>query len=170
MAKNKVIKKKWSKQKILNNLPLHLMLLPAVIISIIFSYIPMAGIVIAFQRFVPSKGMFGNQTWVHFLQFKILFSDSGFWTALRNTVTIALGKIILGTIFAIGFALLLNEVKPKRFKKTVQTIVYFPYFISWVVFSGILVDILSPSTDVVNSFLQVFGIKPIYFIGDKSYF
>lgn len=151
-------------------LPLHLMMLPAVIISIVFCYVPMYGIVISFQKFIPAKGLFGAQTWVGFKNFEVVFSNSRIWQIVSNTVVISVGKILLGNFVAIGFALLLNEVRNKVFKKSVQTVVYFPYFLSWALFAGILINILSPSTGIVNSAIKLLGMEPVYFLGDPKLF
>ena len=129
-SKRKKVKSKYTFSSFKRELPLHLMILPALILVMIFSYTPMAGLVIAFQKFIPSKGMFGDQQWVGLGNFKYVFSLPGFNQALKNTVVIAFWKIILGLAVPIVFALLLNEVSRSGFKRTVQTIVYLPYFLS----------------------------------------
>lgn len=162
--------KKKSLARFKRELPFHLMLLPGVIITFIFSYIPMAGMVIAFQKFIPAKGLFGDQKWIGLGNFEYLLSMPGALKALRNTVQIASCKIILTLIVPIVVAILLNEVRSTKFKKFVQTAIYLPYFISWVVFAGIMIDVLSPSTGIVNQFLGKFGIEPIFFLGSNKYF
>lgn len=137
---------------------------------IIFAYIPMYGVVIAFQDFVPAKGLFGDQTWVGLENFKIVFTYPKIWEVLLNTVVISTWKIILSIIIPVVFALLLNEVRIKFLKRSVQTIIYFPYFLSWVVFAGIIIDVLSPSTGILNYFIISLGFEPIYFLGDASWF
>ncbi len=148
--------------------PLHLMSLPAVLLCLVFCYAPMYGIVIAFQRFVPAKGLFGPQQWIGFTNFKNLFAYPRIWTYLTNTVQISFAKIVLSILVPLIFALLLNEVRKKWFKKSVQTIIYFPYFLSWIVFGGIVIDILSPSTGIVNNIIRLFGGEPIYFLGNPE--
>jgi putative aldouronate transport system permease protein len=165
----KAVKKSISLRKFKNNIPLHLMMLPGVILVLIFCYFPMYGIIIAFQRFVPAKGLFGSQEWVGFDNFEVLFRFPQIWTYLKNTVEISLAKIVLSIVTPLVFALLLNEIRIKWFKKSVQTIVYFPYFLSWVVFGGIVIDVLSPSTGIINNILGLFGGDPIYFLGDTAY-
>jgi putative aldouronate transport system permease protein len=150
-------------------LPLHIMLLPAVILLIIFSYIPMAGIVIAFQNFIPAKGLFGQQEWVGLANFKYIFSLPETWNAIRNTVSIALMKIILGQITPILISLLLNEIRKNYYKKAVQTLIYLPYFLSWVILGGILQNILS-TKGMLNNFLSITGIEPIFFLGNAKIF
>ena len=114
--------------------------------------------------------MFGDQKWVGFDNFRYVFKLPGFSQALKNTIVIAFWKIVLGLLVPIVFALLLNEIRGRRFKKTVQTIVYLPYFLSWVVLGGIFIDMLSPSTGIVNQIIKAFGGKEIFFLGDNRYF
>lgn len=156
-------------KKKLQEIPLHLMILPGIILTVIFSYVPIMGTVIAFQKFVPSKGIF-NSKWIGFDNFRYMLDMPNFTSVLWNTIFIAVLKIIAGLIVPIIFALLLNELAGAFFKRTIQTIIYFPYFLSWVILGGILIDILSPSSGIVNQFLGVFGIKPIFFLGDDKWF
>ena len=150
--------------------PLHVLLLPALIILLIYAYFPMMGIVIAFQDFVPSKGwgLFFKSEWVGMENFQYIMSMPGFWTALRNTLVIAIWKIVTNIVFPLLLALLLNEVKNKAFKKSVQTIIYIPFFFSWVVLGGILIDILSPAGGVVNQGLKALGMNTVNFLGNPS--
>lgn len=152
------------------NLPLHLMMLPGVVLLILFSYLPMAGIIIAFQKFIPAKGLFGNQKWVGLDNFEFMFSLPQTKQVFINTLTMAIGKIILGIIVPVLVALLINEVKNKFFKRSVQTMIYFPYFISWVILAGIMIDVLSPKTGIFNSFISMMGFKPVFFLGDSRWF
>ncbi|MBM7563679.1 ABC transporter permease [Paenibacillus sacheonensis] len=151
-------------------LPLHLMLVPGLVMLLIFAYVPMMGIIIAFQQFNPVKGLFGDQNWVGLANFKTIFAMPNIWQVIGNTVFIAVMKIILGMIVPIVFALLLNEVKQVLFKRVTQTIIYFPYFLSWIILSGIMIDILSPSTGLANVILSWFGLGPVYFLGENSWF
>ncbi|ASA25995.1 ABC transporter permease [Paenibacillus donghaensis] len=153
----------------LKSLPLHLMLLPGVILTLVFSYIPIMGIVIAFQKFVPSKGIFHSK-WIGFDNFRYMLDMPNFTSVVWNTIFIAVLKIIAGLVIPIIFALLLNEVSGALFKRTIQTTIYFPYFLSWVILGGILIDILSPSSGIVNQFLGMFGVKPIFFLGNDQWF
>ena len=164
-------KKGGSKNAILKRqIPFHIMLLPGVIFTFIFSYIPMVGMKMAFEKFIPAKGLFGNQEWIGLENFEYLFAMPGAIQALRNTVVIAFWKIVLGLIVPIVVAIMLNEVRSSKFRRTIQTIIYMPYFLSWIVFSGVLIDILSPSTGVVNQMLNAVGIKSIFFLGSNDYF
>lgn len=151
-------------------LPLHLMLLPGILAIFIFHYIPLSGLVIAFEDFKPAKGFFGEQEWVGLENFRYLFSLPNFPNVIWNTFVIAFWKAVLSLILPVVVALLLNEVTSSKFKRTIQTAVYFPHFISWVILSSIMLNILSPSTGIVNRVLGVFGVEPIYFLGDNRYF
>ena len=130
----------------------------------------MAGMVIAFQKFIPAKGLFGDQKWIGFDNFTYLFNMPGAMSALRNTVVIAFFKIVLGLIVPITVAILLNEVRSNKFRKTVQTAIYLPYFLSWVVLGGVMIDILSPSQGILNQVLNFFGIDSIFFLGSNKWF
>jgi len=152
-----------------NELPLHLMLLPGLIFILIFSYGQMVGIVIAFQKFIPNKGLFGSQ-WVGLRNFEYVANLPNTLQILWNTVFISFMKIVAGIIFPLTASLLLNELKNQFVKRSIQTIIYLPHFLSWVILGGILIDILSPSEGIVNRMLGVFGIQPIYFLGDNKWF
>lgn len=151
-------------------MPLHLMMIPGVIALFIFSYIPLYGIFIAFQNFNPARGMFGGNPWIGLENFSYVFSLPNTGRVFANTLFIAVLKIIIGTLVPIVVALMLNECKSVGIKRTIQTAIYFPYFISWIILSGILLDILSPSNGIVNEVVKVFGMEPIYFLGDNQYF
>ncbi len=151
-------------------IPLHLMLIPGIVVIFIFHYIPLGGLIIAFQRFIPAKGLFGNQKWVGLYNFEYIFSMPNTMNVLRNTVTIAFWKIVLGLVIPITVALMLNELKSSKLKRSIQTIVYFPHFLSWIIFGSIIMDMLSPSTGIINKALGALGIQPIYFLGDNRYF
>lgn len=163
-------KKKITRASLKRELPLHLMILPSVIMLFIFSYIPLYGLVIAFQKFNPAKGLFGDNPWCGLDNFSYIFSLPDIGRVFTNTLVIAVSKIVVGTLVAIGVALLLNECRNKAVKRSVQTMIYFPYFISWIILGGIMTDILSPSDGVINRILQWFGAQPVYFLGDNKVF
>ena len=150
--------------------PLHLMLLPGVILLFVFSYVPMAGIVIAFQKYNPAKGFIFSQTFNGLDNFRYIFSMPNIGQVIWNTVFMAVSKIILGMLVPILVALLLNELRSRAFKRTIQTVIYFPYFLSWIILAGVFTDILSPTDGVVNQILKTVGMEPIYFLGDKQWF
>jgi len=155
--------------KFVRELPLHLLILPGLMLVILYSYVPMVGIVIAFQKFSPFDGLFGSK-WVGLNNFKYVLEFPDVYRIMWNTVSIASMKIVFGLIVPIIVALLLNEMYHPRIKKWVQTLIYLPHFLSWVILSGILIDILSPSEGIVNAILGKFGIEPIFFLGDNSWF
>ncbi|WP_139995229.1 ABC transporter permease [Paenibacillus paridis] len=155
--------------KLKREIPLHLMLIPGVILLLIYSYFPMAGIAFAFQKFIPIQGLFGSK-WVGFDNFRYVLQMPDFWQVLKNTFYIATMKIIAGQMVPIVVALLLNEMKRAFIKRGIQTLIYLPHFLSWVILGAILVDILSPSEGIVNQVLQAFGIEPIFFLGNNQWF
>ena len=145
------------------------MLLPGVLLMLVFCYYPMVGIVIAFQKYIPTKGFFKSK-FVGLEHFEYLFQLPNLDQLLWNTVFIATMKIAAGLTVPLVFALLLNEVRKAAFKRTVQTFVYLPHFLSRVILGGVLIDVLSPSTGIVNAFTGIFGLKPIFFLGDERWF
>ena len=151
-------------------LPFHLMLIPGVIIVFIYMYIPLSGLIIAFQKFVPAKGLFGNQKWIGWDNFIYLYNLPGAISALRNTVIIAFFKIVLHLLIPITVSILLNEIRSTGFRRTAQTLIYLPHFLSWIILGGILIDILSPSDGILNRVLGLFGMEPIFFLGSNDYF
>jgi putative aldouronate transport system permease protein len=157
------------KSSIRRELPFHIMIWPGLLIVLIFSYVPMAGVVIAFEKFIPSKGIFQSQ-WIGFDNFRFLFEQPDFAQLIRNTVVIAVAKIIVGLIASIGFALLLNELGKAFIRRSIQTLVYLPHFLSWIILGGVLIDILSPSTGVVSWALGLFGIEAPFFLGNSTWF
>ena len=159
-----------SRGRFRKEIPFHLMLLPGVIIIFIYMYIPLSGLIIAFQKFVPAKGLFGKQKWIGWDNFIYLYNLPGAISALRNTVIIAFFKIILHLVIPITISILLNEIRSTGYRRTAQTLIYLPHFLSWIILGGILIDILSPSDGIVNRLLGVFGVEPIFFLGSNDYF
>lgn len=154
----------WRRQ-----LPLHLMLIPGIVILLIFSYGPMLGLVMAFQNFNVARGFFGS-TFVGLDNFRFALQIPGVTRVLFNTVFISVMKIVARLLIPIIIALLLNEVGHKFFKRSIQTIVYLPHFLSWVLLAGIFVDILSPSHGIVNQMIVAFGGEPVFFLGNEAIF
>ncbi|MBQ7841122.1 MAG: sugar ABC transporter permease [Lachnospiraceae bacterium] len=148
---------------------LHLMIAIPVIMLFVFHYISLAGIIIAFQDYKPAKGFFQSE-FVGLENFRTLFYTPGFLVSLRNTVIIACGKIVLGIVVPVTIALLLNEMKKNGIKRVIQTLIYLPHFVSWVLLAGIIIEILNPRDGLLNQFLGIFGVEPIYFLGDADLF
>lgn len=146
------------------------MALLGVIWMIVFNYVPMGGIVIAFKKFKITRTI-AEAPWVGFQYFKEFFMDDNFINIMQNTLGISLLKLIIGFPLPIIFALLLNELRNVRFKKIAQTISYLPHFLSWVVLGGIMVTWLS-KTGVINDFLVASHLikEPISFLGNPKYF
>lgn len=132
---------------------LHVMLLPALIIVLIFQYVPMLGLVMAFQDYEPWLG-FLRSPWVGLEHFRTMFEYEDARQVIWNTLVISTLKIIFNLGVPLAFALLLNEVYVMKFKRTVQTIVYLPHFLSWVILGGILIDMLSPEGGLLTVFYQ----------------
>ncbi len=148
-----------------------MMLIPGVVLLFIFAYVPMGGLVIAFQKFRPAFGMFSpRQKWIGLDNFEFVLSLPNTLNVLRNTLLMATGKIVLKTLLSILFALLINELRTVRYKRTVQTIIYFPHFLSWIILSTVFVDLLSPSTGLINKFLYAVTGKTVFFLGDPAWF
>lgn len=150
-------------------LPLHLLVLPGLLIVLVYSYVPMLGVVIAFQKFMVFKGWFGSP-WNGLDNFRYVLDMPGTGQVIRNTVLIACAKIVAGLVVPIVVALLLNEVSRSFIKRGVQTLIYLPHFLSWVILGGILIDLLSPSEGIVNALLGWLGLKSVFFLADNHWF
>lgn len=135
----------------------HLMLLPCVALLLVFYVVPFFGNIIAFEKFVPAKGVLGS-TWVGLDNYRRLLRFADFWQAVRNTICISVAKMVLGIIVPVAFALVLNECHALRFKKLVQTIVYLPHFMSWVILAVIFNNMFS-ATGLVNQLVTAMGGK-----------
>ncbi|QGH32677.1 ABC transporter permease subunit [Gracilibacillus salitolerans] len=147
----------------------YLFMLPGIIWFIIFSYIPMYGLTVAFKDFNFVGGITGSP-WAGLKYFKEFFNFYQSWEIIRNTLTISVMKLVIGFPMPIILALLLNEVKVLKFKKAVQTISYLPHFISWVVVVTILQRMLTPYGGPINEILASLGFDKIQFLGNLSYF
>lgn len=148
---------------------LYIMLIPGITYFVVFHYIPMYGVTIAFKDFKIMQGIIGSP-WVGLKYFRQAFESPFFAQTLWNTFIISVYKLLWGFPAPIILALLLNEVKNLIFKRSIQTISYLPHFLSWVVIGGILTDMLSPQTGVVNNIIKMFGGEPIYFMASKEWF
>jgi len=140
------------------------------IFILVFNYYPMiSGFQIAFKDYKPGLGISGS-SWVGLAHFKEMFQTQDVIRAFRNTLIIAIAKIIANLLVPILVALLLNEIRVKWFKRAVQTITYLPYFLSWVILASILTNILAVDGGIVNRALALFQIDPIFFLGDNNVF
>lgn len=146
----------------------HLMMLPGMAFVAVFCFVPMVGIVMAFQDYVPAKGIFKSK-FVGLEHFKYMMELPDIVQIFTNTLVIAVGKIILGTLMAIIFAILLNEIRVKFLKKTIQTIVYLPHFLSWVVLAAVVVNMVNLDGPV-NQFIAALGLEKINFLGSNTWF
>jgi putative aldouronate transport system permease protein len=136
-----------------------------------FNYLPLWGWIMAFQNYKPAKGFFTSE-WVGLEQFARLFGDDRFYLVLRNTLAMSLLNLVSGTVACIFLAIVLSEVKTVVFKRSVQTISYLPFFVSWVVAANIVITFLSPDGGVFNDLLMALGVleKPVMFLGKEQYF
>ncbi|MFC5653278.1 ABC transporter permease [Paenibacillus solisilvae] len=148
---------------------LYLLLLPGMLLIFVFRYAPMYGIVIAFKDYNIYNGIKGSE-WVGFEQFNKLFHSPHFYEILRNTLVISVYKLAAGFSVPIILSLLLNELKNVVFKRITQSIIYLPHFVSWVIFSGIIITFLNPVDGLVNYIIKGAGGKPIDFLINVDYF
>ena len=157
--KRRFLRKYWA---------LYVLSVPGLIYFVLFKYIPMFGVVIAFQNYNIFKGIRGSE-WIGFENFERMFKYAEFLLILKNTLLIGVYDLIFAFPVPIILALLMNELRLMVYKKIVQTVVYMPHFLSWIIVGGFVVGILSPSTGIVNKLIGLFGVDPIYFLGDESY-
>lgn len=172
MKRNKVVKIKEKtdiKRAIWKNKWLYVMLIPMVVQLAIFNYTPMYGLIMSFQDYNPVKGYFESE-FVGLKHFITLFNSEDFWIALKNTLLLSTYSIIWGFPVPIIVAIMLHEVQSSKFRKSVQTIVYFPHFISWVVILGMITNFLSPTTGLVNHIITSMGGEPVAFLTKSSCF
>lgn len=146
----------------------HLMLLPVMAFLVIFHILPMFGVIIAFEKFIPTRGFFGSE-FVGLKYFQQMLKMSISWRIFRNTVVIAVWKIAMNMVVPITFSILLNEVRVEGFKRTAQTIIYLPHFLSWVVLAIPIMNIFAYD-GVVNNIVRAFGGSPILFMSSNSWF
>ncbi|WP_413379455.1 ABC transporter permease [Paenibacillus taichungensis] len=147
---------------------LYLLSVPGILYFFLFKYVPLFGSVIAFQNYNIFKGITGSD-WVGLEHFQKMFSHYDFLRILNNTLLLGLYDLVIAFPVPILLAILLNEVRMIVFKRLLQTIVYMPHFLSWVVISGIFMGIFSMDAGVVNKALGFLGMQPIYFLGEDSY-
>ncbi|MFD0869255.1 ABC transporter permease [Paenibacillus residui] len=166
---DKLSKRKSFRRKLLKNWELYLFIAPAFFYFLIFHYVPMYGIQIAFKNFIPTKGILGSP-WVGFDHFERFFNSYYFWDLLWNTLSISLYELAVGFPLPIILALSFNEAKNVFFKRAVQTVTYAPHFISVVVMAGIIITFLSPTTGIIIHMLNFLGIDAPAFLTDPAWF
>ena len=149
--------RKKKKISIRHTWPYHLLLFPGMMVLLIYTVVPFLGNVIAFQNFKPIMGI-AKSKWVGFENFTYMFKLPDTFKIFRNTLVIAIGKLTFNLVMSVFFAILLNEVSNKLFKKTIQTICFLPHFLSWVIVGSVAYQMFRPTTGMVNVFLMNAGI------------
>lgn len=144
---------------------LYVMLIPTLVYFIVFHIVPLFGMVLAFQDY----RIIGDNVWVGLKHFKVLFSSPAFFNVLKNTIIISTMKIVIFFPIPIILSLLINEVRSVRFRKYVQSIVYLPHFLSWVVIAGIWINLLNPAGGAINNILNIFNIPSVDFMTSKGH-
>ena len=165
-------KKYWHKLGVdlLRDRWLYALILPGFIWFLIYRYLPMAGLSLAFREYDMKGGLFGGEFVVlKYFQY-IFFEHRNFWQLVWNTLIINIYKLIFYFPIPILFAMFLNEILSERYKRVLQTIIYLPHFVSWVVFGSIIITFLNPTEGIVNQIIQLFGGEPIFFLSDPKYF
>lgn len=166
----RLVKRKQGIIQIINKYKyLYLLILPGLFLTILFSYVPMYGIQLAFKDFMYNKGIWGSP-WVGFKHFRFLFKNPEFKLVLKNTIWISLNHLIWGFPAPLILALLLNELKNKNFKRVTQTILYLPHFISWIIMAGIIFNLFSTTTGAINKVLVSWDLSPVVIMGNPTVF
>ncbi len=148
---------------------LYIMLIPGVFYFLIFHYVPMYGVLIAFKDFSFKKGILGSD-WIGLENFRYMFQLDNFYTVFKNSISLSLLRIVFTFPIPILLALLMNDIKNARYQKFLQTLFYLPHFVSWVVIGSILVNFLSPVNGVINNIIRMLGGEPIFFLAENKYF
>lgn len=163
IQKNSLLRNIW------NHRLMYLLLFPGMLYIFLFRYVPMFGITLAFKDINLSEGLYGG-TWVGFKYFHRIFGSSMFLNALKNTIIINLLKMVTHLVIPVAISLFMNEISREWHKRTLQTAIYMPRFVSWVVYGGIVTLMLSPESGVVNAVIKLFGGTPIFFLSRPEYF
>lgn len=162
------VKSTVSRHKLKAQISLHSMMIPAVIFAVVFFLLPLVGLIMAFEDYSYNKGFFKSQ-FVDIYNFTKLFKRGDFFRTVKNTVVIALAKIVCITILSIIIALLINEIQSKTLKKVIQTTIFLPYFLSWALLGNIFVEMFS-QYGTINYYLGFLGIKGEYWIASNKWF
>lgn len=158
-------KKLWKSMK--EHKMLYLMMLPGLLYFVLFRYLPMFGLVIAFKDYDIFRGIWESE-WVGLQNFKDLMSSSDFWNVMKNTLVISLTKIVVGFPIPVLLAILLNEIKNVKFKRITQTCIYLPHFLSWVVIGGIMLNLFSPVFGLAGQVFEALGMEPVNVMAKKD--
>ena len=170
MAQQKTeLKEKKKKKSLYRTRELHVMLIPAVLFTTIFAYLPIFGLVMAFLDFKPLM-CFRESPFVGLKQFQYIFTMPSFRTAFVNTMIISFFKIVLSILVPLILSLMLNEVTKSWFKRSVQTIVFIPYFFSWAILAGMILEIFAYDGIINNTMMHLFGMDPTAFLVSNKYF
>ncbi|WDH84762.1 ABC transporter permease [Paenibacillus urinalis] len=166
-------RKKWKQRSSLRswtrNWELYLLFLPVLAYFIIFHYIPMYGVQIAFKDFIANKGIIGSP-WVGFEHFERFFDSFYFWRIIKNTLGIGIYELVVGFPIPIILALMIHELRTGKFRKFVQTVTYMPHFLSTIVMVGMIMMFLSPASGLINVVISLFGGEPISFMTEPGWF
>ncbi len=157
---SKILKRDWQ---------LVVLALMPVTYFVIFHYLPMYGVQIAFKDYIAAKGIVGSP-WVGFKQFQRFFNSYQFWPLIKNTLSLSVMQLLFGFPVPIMLAIMLNQLKQQKFKRFVQTVTYCPHFISIIVMTGMLYIFLSPRNGLINLFIKALGKDPVFFVGDPKWF
>lgn len=171
-VQNKVMKPKKKRnlrKRIAKNKMIYLMIAPGLLYLFIYKYLPMYGLIISFQDYKPYLGISGSE-WVGFEHFRRLFSSPDFWMILKNTLMLFGLQIVIFFPIPIIIALMLNEIRREYYKKVIQTMIYLPHFMSWVVVVSISYVLLTLDGGIINGVLEGLGMKPINFLLDSTWF
>lgn len=155
------------KKRIKREWQMHVMLLPGIVLTFIFAYIPLYGLIIAFEKYNPGMGF--SSPWVGLQNFVYLFAQPNFIRTIWNSLYIAIFKILGGIVISVLFALLLNEIGNRVLKRVFQTLIYIPNFLSWVIMAGVMMDLLS-SDGLINRGLSSLGLHAVNFLGNPQVF
>lgn len=167
----KEVSKKITWKEMVRQKELILLTIPFILYVLVFNYVPLFGWIMAFQNYKPAKGFF-DQTWIGFAKFRQLFTNDVFLGVLRNTLAMSIINLVLGFVCSILLALLLNEVKSRFGKKFVQTVSYLPHFLSWVIVVGLVFQVLSMDSGILNQILLKLHLikEPINFLSIPKYY
>lgn len=144
-----------NKRRLKLNVPLFMMFIPIIAYFVVFKYSPMAGLVIAFKNYNFTDGIWGS-AWIGFDNFKLLFTNPSMLNILRNTLMLSVLQLVIGFPFPILVALMINEIRSSWFKKSVQTAVFLPHFLNWVIVGGIIITIFAQENGIINYFVKLF--------------